>query len=214
MKVTMPTDLGTWVQPKPSESGDRGYQGSRRRASPSYLRRQERRAAERAAASAGPATAPAKPAAAAAQAPAPGPKPGRTCSKCNKPCLGHKGPTGEKCSFLQPTPEKVRDSSLSTSLLVTPVRETRAEECQNCGAEMSPVHQCDETENVSEPETVPECVKMCPHTHKDPCDDEDPLWCYDIYTRCWCDKNCEAPCDEEKKCNCHNENCLLFRKCY
>ena len=107
------------------------------------------------------------------------------------------------------TPEKVRDSSLNTSLQVTPVRETRAEECRNCGAEMSPVHQCNETEDVSEPETVPECVHI--HTRtlvmmKIPCG-------VMIYTQgAGVTKKCETPCDEEKKCNCHNENCLLFRK--
>ena len=131
--------------PKRSEAGDRGYQGSRRRASPSYLRRQERRAAERAANS------PAPTAAAAEQAPAAA-KPGRICKKCNQPCLGHKGPTGEKCAFTLPSPEKVRESSPALSLQVTPVREGRAEDCQNCGAVMLPDHQCDDTEIVSESE--------------------------------------------------------------
>ena len=39
MKVTITADLGAWVQSKPKEASDRGYQGSRRRASPSYLQR-------------------------------------------------------------------------------------------------------------------------------------------------------------------------------
>ena len=131
--------------PKRSEAGDRGYQGSRRRASPSYLRRQERRAADRAANS------PSSTAAAAEQAPA-AVKPGRLCKKCGQPCLGHKGPTGEKCGSTLPSPEKVRESSPALSLQATPVREGRAEDCQNCGAVMSPNHQCDETEIVSESE--------------------------------------------------------------
>ena len=45
MKVTMTADLGAWVQTRSSETGDRdrGHMGPRRkRASPSYLRRQER----------------------------------------------------------------------------------------------------------------------------------------------------------------------------
>ena len=58
MKVTMSADPGKWVQPSvtrtllsgPSVTGDRGHQGPRRRAGPSYLRRQEKRAAARAAA--------------------------------------------------------------------------------------------------------------------------------------------------------------------
>ena len=57
MKVTMSANLGAWAQPKPKEAGDRGYQGSRRRA------------AERAVGS------PAPPAAAAKEASA-APKPG------------------------------------------------------------------------------------------------------------------------------------------
>ena len=55
MKMIMSADLGNWVQPsatQPSETGDRGHQGPRRRAGPSYLRRQEKRTAARAAASA------------------------------------------------------------------------------------------------------------------------------------------------------------------
>ena len=39
MKVTMTADLGAWtqLQPQAGEAGDSCYQGSRRRASPSYL---------------------------------------------------------------------------------------------------------------------------------------------------------------------------------
>ena len=145
IKVTMSANLGTWVQPIPKVTSDRGYQGSRRRASPSYLRRQERRAAERAANS------PAPTAAAAEQAPAAA-KPGRICQKCSKPCLGHKGPTGEKCASTPPSPEKVRESSPALYLQVTPFREGRVEDFQNSGAVMLPDHQCDETEIVSESE--------------------------------------------------------------
>ena len=115
MKVTMFANLGIWVQPIPKVTGDRGYQGSRRRASPSYLRRQERRAAERAA------NTPAPTAAAAEQAPAAA-KSGQVCKKCSQPCLGHQGPTGEKCGSTLPSPEKVRESSPAPSLQATPVR--------------------------------------------------------------------------------------------
>ena len=52
MKVTMSANLGNWVQPTvkhQSETGDRGHQGPRRRAGPSYLRKQKKQAAARAA---------------------------------------------------------------------------------------------------------------------------------------------------------------------
>ena len=94
MKVTMTADLGAWVQPQSGVSGDRGYQGPRKRASPSYLRRQERHAADRAAAS-GSSTTPATPVSTAVQAAA-APKPACICKKCDQPCLGHDGLTGER----------------------------------------------------------------------------------------------------------------------
>ena len=203
MKVTMFANLGAWVQPIPKVTGDRGYQGSRRRASPSYLRRQERRAAERAASS------PAPPAAAAEEGSA-APKPGRFCKKCGQPCLGHKGPTGEKCGSTLPSPEKVRGSSPALSLQVTPGKEDRAEDCQNCGAVMSPSHQCDETEVVSETEddtsTKIACVKMCHNTNK-----RDKMWCSTEDANCWCETSCEDQCD----CDCEgdeNEKCYFLKK--
>ena len=106
MKVTMTADFGAWIQTKSSETCDRNraHQGSRRRAGPSYLQRQKRRAAVRAGASAAAAAKQATAAAAeqapattAEQAPASS-KPIRTCMKCSQPCNGHNGPTGDKCS--------------------------------------------------------------------------------------------------------------------
>ena len=55
MKVTMTTDLGSWIKPphsKSSESGNSVHQGPRRRAGPSYLRWLEKQATERVAAAA------------------------------------------------------------------------------------------------------------------------------------------------------------------
>ena len=95
MKVTMTADLGAWVQPQSGLSGVKGHQGPRKRAGPSYLRRQKRCAADRAAASPS-STTPATPASADGQAAA-SPKPAHTCKKCGQPCHGHNGPTGERC---------------------------------------------------------------------------------------------------------------------
>ena len=77
MKVTMTADLGAWIQPQSSVSGNRGHQGPRKKAGLSSLRRQERRAADRAATSAF-YTTPASTAVNAAEAP----KSARTCKKC------------------------------------------------------------------------------------------------------------------------------------
>ena len=169
MKVTLSADLGSWVQPQAQhrESGDsRSYQSpQRRRAGPSYLQRQMKRAAARATADATEAeqtdqdktkdAATAPPSAAAATATPGSQQVTRTCKKCGQPCRGHDGPTGAKCRnahTVTSTPEKLRDiPSTSTSLLVTPVKgEVRIETCWNCGAVMSPTHQCGEDEESFE----------------------------------------------------------------
>ena len=72
--------LGAWIQPQSSVSGDSGHQGPRKKAGPSYLRRQERRAADRAATSAS-STTPTTPASTAVKAAAVL-KSARTCKKC------------------------------------------------------------------------------------------------------------------------------------
>ena len=99
MKATMSADLGSWVQrsqPKHSDADNRGHLSSRKRVGPSYLRKQEKRAAARAAAAAAssaeeetaqdkvedavtaPPVAPTTPVSTATP---PGSKPARTCSK-------------------------------------------------------------------------------------------------------------------------------------
>ena len=160
MKVTLTADLGRWVKPQPhpqpqhSETGDRGHQGPRRRAGPSYLRRQEKRAAARAAAPAlGPEaeqatavpsaveadTAPVTSATEAATAPAAdqaaaatkGKQVIRTCSSCKQPCLGHAGPTGARCSNAQKTPALPSPEKLlgpPSSLLQSPCLDSTARE--------------------------------------------------------------------------------------
>ena len=141
MKVTMTADLGSWIQPtsKSSESGNSVHQGPRRRAGPSYLRRQEKRAAARVAAVAATAveqTAQEKAedaetaSPAAPPTPAPAAPPGsqqvsRTCKKCGQPCCGHAGPSGARCSNAPSntsTPEKLRGSSIPLPEQVTPAR--------------------------------------------------------------------------------------------
>ena len=216
MKVTMTADLGEWVQHQSSESGDMGYQGSRRRASPSYLRRQERRAAARAADSL-----PVVKEASAEEAAAAKPS-SRTCTKCGQPCRGHAGPTGLKCSNAQlttSTPEKIRNTSLSASLQLTPVKEIRVEECSNCEELMTLTHQCEEAENAYDEEppinikndTLEEdteeikCVRMCPRVHK-----PERKWCYEECdgNKCWCHDDCVTPCDLSVTCYC--EYCAPF----
>ena len=67
----------------------------------------------------------------------------------------------------QQTPQKFCEKSLSSSLQMTPVKEERG--CPNSGTVMSPLHQCDETENVSQAEEEvcdnTECVKVCKSEH-------------------------------------------------
>ena len=165
MKVTMTADLGDWVQssPKRTESSDQGHKGPRRRAGPSHLRRKAKRAderaavAERAAAASPPVvqtdqgTAANAPPGTSAPAALPGSQQSsRTCKKCGKPCLGHAGPTGARCSNVPTSsaklsPEKLRSfDTSSNSLLLTPGSEDRVENCRNCGGMMSLNHQCDE----------------------------------------------------------------------
>ena len=52
---------------------------------------------------------------------------------------------GHKHKDMQKTPEKERSSSIQgdVSLSLTPSKETREEQCGNCGLEMSPGHQCE-----------------------------------------------------------------------
>ena len=88
--------------------------------------------------------------------------------------------------------------------------EGRAEDCQNCGAVMSPVHQCDETETASESDidtrSEPACVKLCHDTNK-----ETEMWCSEENANCWCDTDCDDACD----CECiddENKNCYFWKR--
>ena len=218
MKVTMTADLGSWIQPtsKSSESGNSVHQGPRRRAGPSYLRRQQKRATERVAAAAAAAAeqtaqeetddvdtvSPAAPATPVPAAPPGSQQAGRTCKKCGQPCRGHTGPPGARCSdapINTSTPEKLRGpSSPSTSILTTPAREeARAEDCWNCGEVMSPTHQCGETPipfkviHQSEAENIMAC--KCREGHKG-------ISCFDSTFEgtsdfeCHCTESCKLKC--------------------
>ena len=193
-----------------------GHQSSRKRAGPSYLRRQEKRAAARVAAAATSAveeavqdkveyadTAPpaASTTSASVAAPPGSRQAARTCSKCGQPCRGHVGPTGAKCSNTLPlssTREKMRSPSPSTSLHFTPVREARVEDCSNCGGFMTPTHQCDQSSNQTAPEETetdpePECSWSCP--------------CL-MYNHDPCPYSCKSR-DPFKSCECGN--CLMMK---
>lgn len=96
------------------------------------------------------------------------PKLSRSCSKCGQPCLGHRGPTGEKCSLKLQTPEKFRGGE------VTSVKEERG--CQNCGAVMSPQHQCDDTGNALKMH----CARL-EFRNNTGCVDRYSCYCWEIY---------------------------------
>ena len=73
----------------------------------------------------------------------------RSCTKCGGSSKGHPGPCGKKCSVVMSTPEKERCTSLQgsrdLSITLTPIKESRGEQCANCEAVMLPNHQCEIT---------------------------------------------------------------------
>ena len=85
---------------------------------------------------------------------------------------------------LQP-PEKLRDSSPVTSLLVTPAKDDRIKKCWNCEEELHPSHQWETDEEKME----------CVNCHD--CHWPDYVFCYDPRSeehKCWCIESCETHC--------------------